>query len=61
MAFNQLELHFAHFIPRSLFPKNAQKQNSRDRVYNQPITFWGFLWQTLTPQTAIRLFPSSKQ
>lgn len=56
MAFNQLELHFAHFIfiPRSLFPKNAQKQNSRDRVYNQPITFWGFLWQTLTPQTSCR-------
>ena len=54
MAFNQLELHFAHFIPRSLFPKNAQKQNSRDRVYNQLLTFWGFLWQTLTPQTSCR-------
>lgn len=46
---NELEKRFAGCVPESLFPKAAQKQNSRDRLYTRGRTFWCTLWQALQP------------
>lgn len=56
-AFNQvraytlceLEERFGSQLPESLFPKAAQKANSRDRIYTQWRTFWSMLWQAFNP------------
>lgn len=50
----KLEERFGPWVPARLFPKAADKQNSRDRIYTQPRTFWCFLWQILNPNTACR-------
>jgi putative transposase len=46
---SELEERFAACVPDSLFPKAAQKENSRDRVYTRWRTFWCVLWQALQP------------
>ena len=43
----QLESCFGLWLPQSLFPKAAEKTNSRDRHYTRWRTFWCFLWQNL--------------
>jgi len=45
----QLEKCFAPWIPTDLFPKAAERQNSRDRHYTRCRTFWCMLWQALNP------------
>lgn len=50
----KLEERFGPWVPARLFPKAADKQNSRDRIYTQRRTFWCFLWQILNPHTACR-------
>ena len=50
----QLEERFASHLPPSLFPKAAQKANSRDRIYTRPRTFWSMLWQALNPKASGR-------
>jgi hypothetical protein len=45
----ELEKRFGACVPDSLFPKAAEKQNSRDRLYTRPRTFWCILWQALQP------------
>lgn len=50
----QLEDHFAHYLPPSLFPKAAKRVNSRDRIYTRPRTFWSMLWQGLNPKASGR-------
>jgi hypothetical protein len=46
---SELEKRFATCVPDSLFPKAAEKQNSRDRIYTRWRTFWCTLWQALQP------------
>ncbi len=45
----QLEKCFAPWIPTQLFPKAADHQNSRDRLYTRWRTFWCMVWQALNP------------
>ena len=42
---SQLEDHFSRWMPQQFLPKNAEKANSRDRVYTRQLTFWSMLWQ----------------
>ncbi len=46
---SQLEERFARYLPPRLFPKTADKANSRDRIYTRPRTFWSMLWQGFNP------------
>ncbi|HST79932.1 MAG TPA: IS4 family transposase [Verrucomicrobiae bacterium] len=50
----QLEHRFASQLPASLFPKAANKANSRNRIYTRPRTFWSMLWQGLNPKASGR-------
>lgn len=50
----QLEIRFSSYLPRDLFPKAASKQNSRDRIYTRPRTFWAMLWQAFNPKASGR-------
>jgi hypothetical protein len=50
----QLETCFAAWVPAGLFPKAADKQNSRDRDYTRWRTFWCMLWQGLNPEASGR-------
>jgi hypothetical protein len=45
----QLESCLGHWLPSSLFPKSAAKENSRDRDYTRWRTFWCMLWQGFNP------------
>ena len=52
---SKLEQHFAHILPSHLLlPAGPDGPPSRDRIYSHVRTFWCFLWQCLTPQTACR-------
>ncbi len=51
---NQLEERFGSWTPKDLFPKAAQKANSRDRLYTRPRTFWCLLWQGFNPSASCR-------
>jgi hypothetical protein len=51
---NQLEAQFGSWVPANLFPKAAQKANSRDRLYTRHRTFWSMLWQSLSPGASCR-------
>lgn len=50
----ELETRFRSCVPASLFPKAAEKQNSRDRIYTQWRTFWCLIWQNLQPDSSGR-------
>ncbi len=50
----QLENCLAQWLPEELFPKAAQKANSRDRQYTRWRTFWCSLWQNLNPEASCR-------
>ena len=50
----QLEDRFGPHLPHSLFPKAAQKANSRDRIYTRSRTFWSMLWQGFNPKASGR-------
>lgn len=50
----QLENAFDQWLPEDLFPKAAQKANSRDRHYTRWRTFWCSLWQNLNPEASCR-------
>jgi hypothetical protein len=54
MTLAQLEKRFASVVPSRLFTKAAQSLNSRERLYTQERTFYGFLWQCLNPLTSCR-------
>ena len=45
----QLESCFAPWLPKDLFPKARDKENSRDSDYTRTRTFWCMLWQALNP------------
>jgi hypothetical protein len=45
----QLEVLFGHLIPPWLLSQADEGANSRDRVFSLRRTFWGFLYQVLTP------------
>jgi hypothetical protein len=45
----QLECCFAPWLPKNLFPKATEKENSRDSDYTRARTFWCMLWQALNP------------
>lgn len=49
---SKLEDHFAHVLPARLLDQTPPE--GRDRIYTQMRTFWCFLWQCLTPDTACR-------
>lgn len=51
-SLSELSLFFSSFIPRRLLQPNEAKQHSRRRIYSLRCTFWAFLAQVLTPQTA---------
>jgi len=52
---SKLEQHFADILPSNLLlPAGPDEPPSRDRIYTHVRTFWCFLWQCLTPQTACR-------
>lgn len=51
---SQLEDRFAPWLPQSLFPKAAEKENSRDRIYTRWRTFWSMLWQSFNPSASGR-------
>ena len=50
----QLEACLGCWMPTELFPKAADKQNSRDRDYTRWRTFWCMLWQSLNPDASGR-------
>jgi hypothetical protein len=50
----QLEERFAPHLPQTLFPKAAEKANSRDRIYTRGRTFWSMLWQGFNPKASGR-------
>lgn len=50
----QLENCFGQWLPEDLFPKAAEKANSRDRHYTRWRTFWCSLWQNLNPEVSCR-------
>lgn len=50
----QLETCLGSWVPTALFPKAANKQNSRDRDYTRWRTFWCMLWQSLNPDASGR-------
>src|SRR6266436_1036463 len=50
----QLESCLGNWVPSELFPKAAEKQNSRDRDYTRLRTFWCMLWQALNPDASGR-------
>lgn len=50
----QLERCLGSWIPTELFPKSANKENSRDRDYTRWRTFWCMLWQSLNPDASGR-------
>lgn len=49
---SKLEELFVHVLPAQLLDKG--RPGKRDRIYTQVRTFWCFLWQCLSPQTACR-------
>ncbi len=51
---SQLEARFGAHLPTTLFPKAAEKANSRDRVYTRLRTFWSMLWQAFNPKASGR-------
>lgn len=50
----QLERCLGRWVPTELFPKSADKENSRDRSYTRWRTFWCMLWQSLHPDASGR-------
>ena len=50
----QLEICFGPWLPEALFPKAAEKENSRDRDYTRWRTFWCLLWQSFNPAASGR-------
>jgi hypothetical protein len=50
----QLEERFAPHLSKRLFPKAAEKANSRDRIYTRGRTFWSMLWQAFNPKASGR-------
>jgi len=50
----QLENCFRQWLPEDLFPKAAEKANSRDRHYTRGRTFWCWLWQNFNPEASGR-------
>jgi len=50
----QLETCLGPWVPTTLFPKAADKANSRDRDYTRWRTFWCMLWQSLNPNASGR-------
>jgi hypothetical protein len=50
----QLESALGSWVPTGLFPKSADKENSRDRHYTCWRTFWCLLWQSLNPEASGR-------
>lgn len=51
-SLSELSLLFSSFIPEAFLQPNEAKQHSRRRIYSLRCTFWAFLAQVLTPQTA---------
>jgi hypothetical protein len=50
----QLETCLGRWLPAQLFPKAAEKENSRDCDYTRWRTFWCMLWQSLNPDASGR-------
>lgn len=50
----QLEKCFGQWLPETLFPKAAQKTNSRDRHYTRWRTLWCWLWHNFNPEASCR-------
>jgi hypothetical protein len=53
-SLSQLETLFSSLFPFHLLSETDEGENSRDRVFTSRRTFWGFLWQALTPNTSCR-------
>ena len=53
-SLSELMSVFGAWIPFSRLQPKSEKANSRRRDYSLAVTFWAFLWQVLTPQTACR-------
>ena len=51
---SQLELFFGSFLPPHLLSQTDEAINSRERIFSVRRTFWGFLFQVLTPHTSCR-------
>jgi len=50
----QLEQCLLSYLPLDLLSAEDQGPNSRERIYSLRLTFQGFVWQMLKPQTACR-------
>lgn len=51
---SELSIIFGDFVPIEQLAAKKKGNNSRVRVYSLNVTFWGFLFQILTPGTACR-------
>lgn len=51
---SQLEQFFGPFFPPQLLSQADEGPNSRERIFTVRRTFWGFLFQVLTPHTSCR-------
>jgi len=51
---SQLEEFFAPILPPQLLSQADDGSNSRDRIFTIRRTFWGFIFQVLTPNTSCR-------
>jgi hypothetical protein len=53
-SLSQLELILGPFLPTHLLSQADDGPNSRERIFTVRRTFWGFLFQVLTPGTSCR-------
>ena len=51
---SELSIIFGDFVPMDTLAPKKKGKNSRVRVYSLNVTFWGFLFQVMSPGTACR-------
>ena len=49
---SELSVIFGDFVPMAQLEQKESGTNSRKRIYTLNVTFWGFLFQVLSPRTA---------
>lgn len=54
LTLTRLEERLGGYLPSALLQRPASKENSRDRVFPLPRTFWCWIWQMLHQNTACR-------
>lgn len=51
-SLSELSDLFGKHVPTKFLERKSEKENSRERLYSQNVTFWSFLFQALTPMAS---------